>query len=73
MQQAEESAAEAEAERDGIFRLEVEGAVVQPQLFERVAQQAVLVRFHRIEAGEHHRLDLFEAGQRLGRGILVRR
>ena len=67
VQQAEEAAAEAEAERDGVFGLEVEGAVVEPQLFERVAQQAVLVGFHRVESGEHHRLDLLEAGQRLRR------
>ena len=73
VQQAQEAAAEAEAQRHRILRLEVEGAVVEPQLFERVAQQAVLVRFHRIEAGEHHRLDLFEARQRLGGRILVDR
>src|SRR5439155_18743802 len=39
MQQAEQAAAEAEAERNRILRLEGEGAVVQLQLFERVAQQ----------------------------------
>ena len=42
----------------------------KPQLFERLAQPAVLVRFHRIQPGEHHRLDFLEAGQRLGRRIL---
>ena len=71
MQQAEEAAAEAEAQRHRVLRLEAEGAVVEAQLFERVAQQAVLVRFHRIEAGEDHGLDLFEAGQRFGGGVLV--
>jgi hypothetical protein len=45
VQQAQEAAAEAEAERDRVLRFEVEGAVVQPQLFERVAQHAVFVRF----------------------------
>ncbi len=71
MQQSEKAAAETEAQRDRIFRLEAERAVVQAQLFERVAQQAVLVRFHRIQAGEYHGLDLFEAGQRLGGGVRV--
>ncbi len=34
------------------------------QLFERVAQRFVLVRFHRVEAGEHLRFDLLEPRQR---------
>ena len=73
VQQAEEAAAEAEAQRDRILGLEVEGAVVEPQFLERVAQQAVLVRFHRVESGEHHRLDLLETGQRLrGRVLGIR-
>ena len=71
MQQAQKTAAEAETQRHRILRLEAEGAVVQTQLFERIAQQAVLVRLHRIQPGEHHGLDLFEAGQRLGGRILV--
>ena len=70
VQQAEKAAAEAEAERHGVFRLEIEGAVVEAELFERVAQQSVLVRFHRVEPGEHHRLDFLEARQRLGGGIV---
>ena len=69
MQQPEKSAAESEAERDRIFRLEVERAVVQPKFFKRIAQQPVLVRFHRIEPGEHHRLDFLESGQRLRRRV----
>ncbi len=36
------------------------------QLFERVAQRVVLVRFDRIETGEHLRLHFLEARQRLG-------
>ena len=60
MQQPQEAAAEAEAQRDRIFRLEAESAVVQPQLLERIAQQPVLVRFHRIQAREHHRLQRLE-------------
>ena len=40
VQQAEEAAAEAEAERDRTFRLEEERRIVEPQFFERVAQHA---------------------------------
>ena len=61
VQQPEEAAAEAEAQRDRRFRLVEERRVVQPQLLERVAQLRVLVAFDRIEAGEHHRLELLEA------------
>ena len=49
------------------LRLEEERRVVQPQLLERVAQLGVLVAFDRIEPGEDHRLQLLEAGERLGR------
>ena len=71
VQQAEEAAAEAEAERHGVFRLEIEGAIVEAELFEGVAQQAVFVRLHGVEPGEHHRLDFLEAGQRFGGGMFV--
>src|SRR5664279_5483688 len=55
-----------------VIRYRTPGAVVEPQFFERVAQQAVLMGFHRVQAGEHHRLDLFEAGERLhGRSLVV--
>ena len=64
VQQAEEAAAEAEAERLRDFGLVVQRRVVQLQLFERVAQRLVLVRFDRIEPGEHLRLDVLEPGQR---------
>ena len=67
MQQAEKAAAEPEPQRDRILRLETHRAVVQAQLFQRIAQQSVLVRLHRIQAGEHHRLDFFETRQRLRR------
>ena len=71
VQQPQESAAEAEAQRGRVFGLEAEGAVVQPQFFERIAQQPVLVRFHRIQAREHHRLQRLESRQRLGCRIRV--
>ena len=67
VQQPEEPAAEAEAERDGGLRLVEERGVVEAQLFERVAQLGVLVPFDRVEAGEHHRLQFLEARERLRR------
>ena len=65
MQQSQEAAAEAETQRHRAFGLEVKSRVVQTQLFEGVAQKAVLRRLHRIEAGEDHGLDLLKARQRL--------
>ena len=67
VQQPEEAAAEAEAERRRGLRLEEERRVVEPQLLERVAQLRVLAAFDRIEAGEDHRLADLEARERLGR------
>ena len=69
VQQPQESAAESEAQRHRVLRLEVERAVVQTQLFERVAQQTMFMRLDRIEPGEDHRLDFLEAGQGFGRGV----
>ena len=65
VQQAEEAAAEAEAERGGRLRLVVQRSVVELQLLERVAQSLVLLRVRRIEPGEHHRVHVLVAGQRL--------
>ena len=73
VQQAEEAAAEAEAERLRRLRLVEERRVVQLQLLERVAQLGVLVGVRREEAGEDHRLDVLVAGQRLGGGRASRR
>ena len=67
VQQPEEAAAEAEAQRHRGFRLEEERGVIQSQLLERLAQLRVLMALHRVEPGEHHRLQLLEAGERLGR------
>ena len=66
VQQAEEAAAEAEAERLARLRLPGERGVVQLQLLERVAQVGELVGLDREQAAEHHRLDLAVARQRLG-------
>ena len=66
VQQPEEAAAEAEAERVGGLRLPRERGVVERQLLQRVAQVGVGVGVDREEAAEDHRLDLAVAGQRLG-------
>ena len=63
VQQAEESAAEPEAQRDRGLRLVVQRGVVELQLGERVAQLFELLGVGRIEAGEHHRLDLAVPGE----------
>ena len=66
MQQAQEAAAKAEAQRLADFGLVVQRAVVELELLERVAQLVVLAGLGRIQPGEHLRLDLLEARQRLG-------
>ena len=68
VQQAEEAAAEAEAERLARLGLPGERGVVERQLLERVAQVRELVGLDREQPAEHHRLDLAVAGQRLGGG-----
>ena len=67
VQQAEEAAAEAEAERARRLGLVGERRVVEPQLLERLAQVGVLVAVDRVETAEHHRLRVAVAGERLGR------
>ncbi|CDN46190.1 hypothetical protein BN871_LI_00040 [Paenibacillus sp. P22] len=66
MEQAQESAAEAEAERCRRFRLEGEGRVVELQLLQRLAQVVVLRVVDRIQAAVYHRVDLAVARKRLG-------
>ena len=65
VQQAEEAAAEAEAERLRRLGLVEERGVVQLQPLERVAELGVVVGVGREEPGEDHRLDVLVAGQRL--------
>ena len=71
VEQSQESAAKAEAQRDGAFRLEEEGRIVQPQLLQSIAQQRVFVGVHGIKAGKDHGLDVFKAGKRMRGGIRV--
>ena len=50
VQQTQEPAAKAEPQRHRALRLKEERRIVQPQLFQSIAQQGVLVRIHGVEA-----------------------
>jgi hypothetical protein len=67
VQQAEEAAAEAEAERGAGLHLVGEAGVVEAQLADRVAQLLEVGGVDREQAAEHHRLDFLVARERLGR------
>ena len=72
MQQAEEAAAEAEAERGAGLHLEAEGGVVEAQLVETVAQLLEVVGVDREQAAEDDWLDELEPGESLrGRPLRV--
>ena len=73
VQQAEEAAAKAEAQRLGGLGLPGERGVVERQPVERVAQVLVAVGVDREEPAEDDRAHLAVAGQRLGRGRLLAR
>ena len=68
MEQAEEAAAEAEAQRRAGLGLEAERRVVEAQFVEALAELVEVRRVGREQAAEHHWLDGLEAGQRLGGG-----
>ena len=66
VQQAQETGAEAEAQRGaGLGQIRQRG-IVELELFERVAQVGIVGRLNRIDAGEDHRLGRAIARQRLG-------
>ena len=65
VEQAEEPAAEAEAERDRALRRVGEARVVEVELLERVAEQRVVLAADRVDAREDEALGLLVAGQRL--------
>ena len=67
VEEPEESAAEAESQRDGGLRLEAQRSVVELELFQRVAEVYVLCAVRRVDAAEHHRVYLAVAGKRLFR------
>ena len=69
VQQSQKAAAKAKAERGGRLRLVMEAGIVEPQLFQRVAQPFVLFRVGGIDAGKDHRLDVAVARQELSRPV----
>jgi len=69
VEEAEESAAEAEAEGDGGFGLEGEGGVVDLQLGHGALEVLVVAAVDGVDAGEDHRLDLLVAGEGFGAGV----
>ena len=73
VQQAEESAAEAEAERLRRLRLVRERPVVELEPLERIPQLRVLVGVRREDPGEDHRLHVLVPGQRLDGRSATRR
>ena len=73
VQQPEEAAAEAEAERVARLGLPGQRGVVERELLQRVAQVGVVVGVDREQAAEDHRLDLAVAGQRLGGAVVLGR
>ena len=72
MQQAEEAAAEAEAERGAGLHLVAEAGIVEPQLADALAQFLEIRGVDREEAAEDHRLHFLVAGQRRVRPALHR-
>jgi hypothetical protein len=70
VQQPEEAAAEAEAQRRGRLRLVLQRGVVELQLLEGVAQVLVLLRVGGVHAGEHEGAHGLVAGQWLAGPIL---
>ena len=70
VEQAQEAAAEAEAQGDGVLLGVGHGGVVQLQLLEGVPQVAVLGAVGGVDAGKHHGLHGLVAGKGLVRGVL---
>ena len=70
VQQAQEAAAEADAQRRRRLRLVGQGGIVQGELFDGLAQFFVAGALGRVEAGEDHGLGFLEAGQGQDAGFL---
>ena len=64
MQQPQKSAAEAEPQSGGAFRLKAEAGVVEAELVHSVSQHGIVVSVYGIQPAEHHRLGLLVAVQR---------
>ena len=72
VQEAEETAAEAHAERGGRFHLPCEARIIETKLAHRRAQVVEIARVHWEEAAEHNRLHVLIAGQSfLGRTLVL--
>src|SRR5690606_242317 len=71
VEQAQEAAAKAKAQRLRDLGFEHQRGIVKLQLLERIAQLVVFAAFDRIQTGKYLRLDLFEAWQGR-RGLLAR-
>ena len=69
MQKTEEAAPETESKRNGRFRNERYGRVVQRQLFKRVPKLRILIPLYRIKTAKHHRFDATVAGEGLRRRV----
>ena len=70
VEQAQEAAPEAEAQGGAVLRLVGQGCVVELELFQGILQVGVPLAVSRVDAAEHHGLDLAIAGQGLGGGIV---
>ncbi len=72
VQQAQEAAAEAKAQRLRHLGLVMQRGIVELQFFQRIAQRVVLIGLGGVQAGEHLGLYFLEARQRLaGRAEVV--
>ena len=69
VQQPQEATAETEAQRHGGLGFPGQGGVVKLQLLQRLAERREVLLGDREQARVHHRLDLFEAVERLGRTL----
>ena len=72
VEQAEEAAAEAEAERAGGLGLVGQRRVVELELLQGVAQRRVVVAVDRVEPGVDHRVGVLVAAERLGGAVVLR-
>ena len=70
VQESEEAAAEAEAERDGSLGFKDERSVIELELFERFTQIVIVLAVLGVKPAKDHRRHAAVAGQSLGGGAL---
>ena len=68
MKQAKETTTETKTKGGRVFRFELEGRVIEVQLFKRITQHFIFAGIDREDTTEHHRNGRLETGQRLGAG-----